>query len=190
MKRIVALLIFAVIMLPACNKNSIFDGSDKLAMLPVEASVALGSDNKDFFNSSAFIILGPEVLNNFIKENGEIDVERNENNKWGDIAIVINDSHLLGEYQGVDGSIFEWPQIDFGKYSLVIGRYSAPDTGCILSEHRAKKGLFRAEIFLHIIRGAGFTVPMLHVWGALYPKLPSGPAKVTRWEDNTAYQVQ
>lgn len=173
-------LIATAFLLSSCGMESIFNGDDKESLSPIEASIALGSEYENFFISNAFDHLGPSVLSDFIKEN-------NINLEVGDYAVVINDSHLLKDYMIKDGPTYKWPDIDFSKYSLVIGRWSDPGTPWYVKEQRVKTDLFgNPVIYLHFVKHGGMSpaMPRLIYFGSIYPKLQSGPAKVVRWEED------
>ena len=180
MNKLFFVIPFALCLLAGCGYESIFDGRDKDVLAPIDSSVLLGDGNVDFFLSEDFTsVLGPAVFKAFMDEDQIAD-------GVVDYAVVLNETHYLRDVITEDGREFTWPNIDFDRYSLVVGRWMDAGTTWYVKDHRAKKTLFgKVTVFLHFVKhdGGAYTFPHFVFWGALYPKLPSGPAEVVCWKD-------
>ena len=166
---IAACLCAIVACLPSCTKfESIFDGSDRNSMAPISEAALIDSGvPADYFNSSEFNVLAEA----FLAENAP--------NNHEDFAFVVNDVRHLPQIEG-----YSWPDIDFSRYSLVIGqRYRIWDA-LYLKDLR----IVGKKIYLHICRIPGAMVTMDAVvvhypFGAVFSKLPSESLEVVRWND-------
>ena len=181
MKRL-ALGFISLLFLSGCGYQSIFDGSDSGVLAPVDLSKELGDEYADFFRSDDFRICAQHVFY-ALREEGQII------GQYADYAVVLNDAYYLDDVHVDDvytPGDYEWPDIDFNKYSLVLGWWAEGGTGWYLKDQRIKKTLLgKVTVYLHLclVDGLYFHDNKKLLFGALYPKLPSGPAKVERWYD-------
>lgn len=101
-----------------------------------------------------------------------------------DCAVVLNDTQLLKNYQE-DGIVYQWPEIDFDKYSLLIGSFTRKGgTDVLLKDQRVVVSDGKATVYLKMYYpDAGFddAVKNTRYFCALYTKLPNGMAEVIRW---------
>ena len=186
MKNLVLVLASAFVLLTGCNKDdfhAIFDGSDKDVVSPIDFN-ALGTE--DIFHSGDFsYILAYEVLKNLYGE------DKAANGQYGEgrpeLAHVINNSSILLPIEA-EGKLYKWPEIDFSKYSLVIGQYTEIGDGYVIVEQRAKISREKTQIYLKRVQDGKMRPqsPISIAFVALYPKLPDGSAEVIsiRQRDN------
>lgn len=176
MKNLVLVLASAFVLLTGCNKNdfhTIFDGSDKDVVSPIDFN-ALGTE--DIFHSGDYsYVLALEVLKNLYGDKAA-------DGSYGgrpELAHVINDSSILLPIEA-EGKLYKWPEIDFSKYSLVIGQYTEAGGGYYLVEQRAKISREKTQIYLKRVCDGKMhpQSPISIAFVALYPKLPDGPAEV------------
>ena len=81
---------------------------------------------------------------------------------------------------GVEDRRYQWPEIDFEKYSLVIGQfYTVMDGYCVSKQYIAKNTLY-FEIGYKYEGGFAYTASANNFFIALYPKLPDGQLEVKR----------
>lgn len=185
MKNLVLVLASAFVLLTGCNKNdfhTIFDGSDKDVVSPIDFN-ALGTE--DIFHSGDFsYILALEVLKNLY---GDMAADGSYGGGGPELAHVINDSSILLPIEA-EGKLYKWPEIDFSKYSLVIGQYTEIGDGFVIVEQRAKISREKTQIYLKRVQDGKMRPqsPISIPFVALYPKLPDGPAEVisVRQRDN------
>lgn len=177
-----------ILSMSSCNKyESIFKSYSRSYLEPLDKSTVLGKEYDELKAIGAVATMEHVLWNDILAET------YGENVPDGEHGFVINDSHLLRDYTAPDGTTFKWPKIDFNKYSLVLGEWFDGGDFHFLKEHKAKVDKDgHVEIFLHIMRhdGAAPGWARMDRWVAIYPKLPSGPAKVTRWDDATIYHVE
>lgn len=103
----------------------------------------------------------------------------------GDCAVIINDASLLEDviiYDAPELGPLSWPEIDFRKYSLVVGRWVYTAGNQYLASQKVQTNGLSATLVLEIKEypGAG-TCDVFYRWfGALYPKLPDCRVKIKR----------
>lgn len=168
-----------LLFLSGCGYKTIFDGSDKDVLTPLDPIEILGDKFGDFFKGGGFSDLAPAVFEG-LHEEGMIPDNVN------DFAIVLNDRHFLRDIQIADKT-YQWPDIDFNNYSLVVGFWADPGTTWYIKDQRVKKSLIgKVSVYLHFVKhdGGAFAMPRFRRFGAIYPKLPGGPAEVIRWEED------
>ena len=174
-------LFLAAVVLSGCGYEGIFDGRDKDVLAPLDPSVAFGNDKYDnFFKDGSFNYLCNTL---FVELMSEDQISSGMN----DYAVVLNDTQLLHEVQTEGGQVYQWPDIDFENYSLVVGRWMDVGTTWYIKDQRAKKSpLGKVTIYLHFVKheGGAFQQPRFRLFGAIYPKLPSGVAEIVRWEED------
>ena len=101
-------------------------------------------------------------------------------------AIVLNDKQLLKDCQD-DGIVCQWPEIDFDKYSLLVGSFTRLG-GCdvLIKDQRVVVSDGKASVYLKMYYpsdGTDDAMKSTRYYCALYSKLPDGPAEVIRWID-------
>ena len=97
-----------------------------------------------------------------------------------DTVVVINDQARLKNAE-FRGSTYSWPEINFKKYSLVIGKITFPDSGSLLAGQRIEKRAEALYFYPDIRSGGGSFTPEEHFIDTLYPKLPDLPVEIVRW---------
>ncbi len=167
----------SLFLLAGCGFEGIFDGSDKEVFAPVNLPVESGSLDNTFFHTQEFIALYSNTTREIMLENS-IDPNK-------DFAIVLNDSHYLHDVEE-DGHVIKWPDIDFNKYSLVLGRFFPNSPQWYIKDQRAKVVFGKTKIYLHFVKHGdgvlGITTPVRIA--AIYPKLPEGPAEIVTWMED------
>lgn len=103
----------------------------------------------------------------------------------GDCAVIINDSSLLEDVIVSDApelGTLSWPEIDFRKYSLVVGRWQYTAGNQYLASQKVQVAGNSATLVLEIKEyPGGGTCDVFYRWfGALYPKLPAARLKIKR----------
>lgn len=170
---LLCVLLLPVLFLTGCMHefDSVFDGTDKAAIAPIGARGEAGSV---FLNHSLTVTLVSPLLAEYgLPHDGK------------DYAFILNDAGELKDVE-IDGTVYRWPEIDFGKYSLVVGRYWVVNSNESLVDQRIIKKIGSVELFLEIgiqEGTAGFTTPFYKFFAALYPKLPDDPVKIRRWNN-------
>lgn len=152
---------------------NIFNGKDKRAMAPVELC-----QGDEFYYLSRFF------LDEFYSDNAD-------DPRWpttnGNFAVVVNDARLLKDYNTSNGQPFFWPEIDFNKYSLVVGRYwYVGGTFQRYKDQRAVVSEGKTTIYLRFVKYIGGEPADVHPvsFGAVYDKLPvDGLVEVVEWVD-------
>ena len=98
--------------------------------------------------------------------------------RYKDFAMVVNQKELLPEPEL--SSSFKWPEIDFNRYSLVIGKYVTPDTGYGITRQYIIKSGSQTVLYIDLKRRNGIIYDMVidNYFAFLYPKLPDGKLEV------------
>ena len=103
-----------------------------------------------------------------------------------DYAMVVNQKQQLKEVKWGD-DIYQWPEIDLDRYSLVVGQFYTRNTGYVIARQYIVKGMSKNVLYLEIQNvsedGLVFCAPKDNLFAALYPKLPDGGLDIKR-EDN------
>ncbi|MGI5847002.1 MAG: hypothetical protein ACOX5T_03100 [Candidatus Cryptobacteroides sp.] len=162
---------------PLSDYDILFDGADERAISPVNFSLEglPWEDWEAFFKSDDYNTLGHAFLDQF-SDNPEYPC-------YGEYAIVINNAGSLKEAEK-DGIVYNWPGIDFEKYSLVVGQY-----GCMEGPYKDQRAVVsggNTTLYLRFWKKpdnlAIIQPPHSVLFGALYRKLPEGRAKVICFE--------
>ena len=101
--------------------------------------------------------------------------------QWEDFAMVVNDKTQLKEII-VAGETMTWPEIDFERYSLVVGKFFTVSYGYKLANQYVTKGMFRTILHLEV-EDAGTAHRAYtkdNYFAAIYPKLPDGQLTIKR----------
>lgn len=99
-----------------------------------------------------------------------------------DYAMVVNQKQQLKGVKWGD-DIYQWPEIDLDRYSLVVGQFYTRNIGYGIARQYIVKGLFKNMLFLDIQNVQGgfvFCAPTDNFFAALYPKLPDGGLEIKR----------
>ena len=95
--------------------------------------------------------------------------------------MVVNDKTQLKEII-VAGETMTWPEIDFERYSLVVGKFFTVSYGYKLANQYVTKGMFRTILHLEV-EDAGTAHRAYtkdNYFAAIYPKLPDGQLTIKR----------
>lgn len=99
-----------------------------------------------------------------------------------DYAMVVNQKQQLKGVKWGD-DIYQWPEIDLDRYSLVVGQFYTRNIGYGIARQYIVKGLFKNMLYLDIQNVQGgfvFCAPTDNFFAALYPKLPDGGLEIKR----------
>lgn len=112
----------------------------------------------------------------YLNDNGFLETEFRD----GDVAVVINDPSKLKAVTRPDGEKFDLSEIDFNKYSLVIGRLFMPDYSFRMNDQRVLKDDGKLTLVVKCDRSGGaFAAIYYEFFAVLYPKLPDSPMTVS-----------
>ena len=175
MKRLLVLLIPLLVGLVSCsdqlNTNE-GDGETGEMVEPVYSQ-------DTFENESAIILMDVPGIKFLVKsvltEKGIEAV--------GDSAIIVNKRELLKEGEGYYGEIYQWPEIDFDSYSLVLGQFMTGDqAGYTIAQNYIVRKRSRYELYIEIKSTSErhLAVSTVNYFVVLYPKLPDGELEVKR----------
>ena len=110
-------------------------------------------------------------------ENGNIGATLQKNGApatWSEYAVVINNRSQLAENDEV-----KWPEIDFSRFSVVIGRWGYSSGSQHLGSQKIRYAGSNLILDLEIVYpGSGTCDAGLRGFAALYPKLPDLPIVV------------
>lgn len=183
MKRLLILVILFFIGLTSC--------SDQLNTNEGEGEIIEPIYSQDLSGDDSDIILmdvpGIEILaKSVLKENGMVD-ESIDDGFWPDVAMVVNDKEMLKDVvvpsntPGVEDHHYQWPEIDFDKYSLIIGQFYTVHTGYSITRQYIVKDLSKNVFYFDIDLNGGFLCAIKNNYFAtLYPKLSDGELEVKR----------
>lgn len=173
-----AALLALTLGLSCCSKmEDVFNGNDKDAIAPVATTYS--EENADVDLSGDWHHL---VVRDILYQVGLIDHE----NPFTTAALVINDNSLiddvLAEYEGkIEINV---PEIDFDKYSLVVGSCYLVSGTYYLANQRIKNSSSGVKLYLEVCERKdvhGTQAVFNYYFASLYPKLPSGEVEVIRW---------
>ena len=116
-------------------------------------------------------------------ENGIIEDYTDYGSKYfPDVAMIVNSKELLKDVvvlsnmDGVEDHHYQWPEIDFDRYSLVIGQFYTTESGWgIIQQY-----MLCFDIALGLGGYAYLCVPTNNFFAVLYPKLPDGVLEAKR----------
>ena len=168
MKKIILILATAI-MFASCAKTDpfedIFNGNNKDVISPIT------NLDQEFENLNAKY----RVLSKILKEHGVISENNSEIANKYDTALVFN--------QYLD-CLSELPEVDFDKYTLIVGQFWEPNQGYYITDQRVV--VDRSKIVMYIKRNEGEFVgnySSQNFFAALYPNLPDLPVELI----NTSY---
>lgn len=186
-KTILLVLVLITSFFTGCNKDLSWLFSDNAPGVVSSVDVLPEGFSNDFFHSNEFKVLARPVLTEVfdLPEGNWYRVEEG--------AIVINDPAMLQDVYSMAMDVtYKWPEIDFEKYSLVLGLVFNPNgdysRAYLLKQQRAVAGIGGVKIYYSFIEVTGdygvvAEAPTPMIVGALFPKLPDGIAKVVTWLD-------
>ena len=163
----------SVLLLSSCTKfESIFDENNEAALVPV-----FFSDDSGRPMDVSFDLIG--ALAKRMGYSGD------------NFAFVINDKSLLQDLVWEDGTILQWPGIDFEHYSLVAGHLYAPYPRVICeTNQRIIVGISVITLYVQEGNRKDFerpgvlytldAMPSSKFFCCLYPKLPNRPVRIVR----------
>lgn len=139
-------------------------------MAPVDLSSK--DDFGVFFHSGDFSTLANAVLREYYS-----DAQVGH-------AVVLNDARYL---KGIEknGVVYHWPDINFNRYSLLIGEVAA--NGVLLQEQRIIVSDGAVILYLRFVKNSwtlSYTGESV-CFGALYEKVPDGPVEIIKWIDQS-----
>ena len=127
MKRlsIIAGLALAMLCSIGCSKfEDIFNGNDKDVVTPVDGDVYQNFDISNFPNNFLHTVLSNAFGERLLPEDPSVNVDP--------FVLVVNDISILEEanesYYNSYGELISLPDIDFVKYSVVVGRFADATT--------------------------------------------------------------
>lgn len=137
----------------------------------------LSLENKEFtavselYGDAGFRLLLESVLD-----------EANGGYAQGDCAIIINDRSQLRNLYTDDLGELVWPEIDFSRYSLVVGKWMYTAGNQYMASQKIRLTGGSARLFLEIKESPGMgTCDVFYRWfGTLYPKLPDVSVVIDR----------
>lgn len=124
-------------------------------------------------------------------ENGIIEDYTDYGSKYfPDVAMIVNSKELLKDVVvlsnmgGVEDHHYQWPEIDFDRYSLVIGQFYTTESGWGIIQQYIKRSLSKSVLCFDIALGLGgyayLSTPTNNFFAVLYPKLPDGVLEAKR----------
>lgn len=173
--------------LSCCSKmEDVFNGNDKNAIAPVATTYSEENADVDLLGGLPWYFL-QDILDQAGVMNhdhiGALDFVAHTT-----AAIVINDNSIikdvLAEYEGkIEINV---PEIDFDKYSLVVGSCYLVSGTYYLANQRIKNTSSGVKLYLEVCERkdvAGIHAVFNYYFASLYPKLPSGEVEVVRWDN-------
>ena len=187
MKRVLVLLIPLLVGLASCSDQLNTNEGDEETIVPVNMQDSSGEDS-----TTGVLNLSWEEIQilakSFLIENGYIEDYYTGSKYFDDLAIVVNSNELLTDVvvpssmSGVEDRRYQWPEIDFEKYSLVIGQFYTTfyHLGNVFTQHYIVKSSSKYILYVEIGNLGGLAYSANNFFAALYPKLPDGQLEVKR----------
>ena len=152
-----------------------------LSFLPVLSFLLAGCSDllqTDYMSQGFVQSVVPYLLENF---GYDFKYTRESSDDDENSAAIIDNSSQL-EHPWLEEHGIKIPDIDFDKYSLVIGRYYTV-AGGYECETRVKRNASGITLYLKVFHGpnAGIATAVYTYFAELYPKLPDGSIKIMRW---------
>lgn len=173
MRRKTLLIILLPLLLTGCKNEfeSIFDDNNPEVITPILIAGDNESAPDGFFDDfSGFPQLAGSVMT--------------KNRASEECAMIINDRSLLTDLVVSEDQTLRWPDIDFSKYSLILGRFSTPETGYNIARQRVVDKGDRLVLYLEVTRNEILQMfPATNYFGAIYPKLPDRAVEMNRWNN-------
>jgi len=180
--KIILSFLWISLLLTGCSKDfdDIFEGRHKNVFEPIDLFVSdINSRPSDQFYVDYINTLVSSVLS----------VSEETVPHLADVheafATVINDNHLLKDAVALSGRAYSWPEIDFSKYSLVLGWYVGGGSGFYIEKQRIQLRRKKATLYLEIKRDRthAYTHAITgYFFAALYPKFEGSVTVLTNWE--------
>lgn len=172
----ITLLILSFTLFSGCSMDSIYDGTAPNALLPVE----IQGDMAEFFDQEnlAYFILTAKTIEANCEFPEDYYVTDITGNRWFEPPMlassfaVINDRSRLASFTDPEtGVSYEWPEIDFKNYSLLVGWvYDLKHPQSIVRQAIVKE---RGKLKLYIDLSSGVCdSDSMGYYAFLYPKLP------------------
>ena len=188
MKRLLLLIIPLLIGLVGCSDQLGTEEGKEETIEPVDMQNMTGDNNlNDILDLSWEEIR--VLAKSFLIEKGYIEDYTGYTSKYfDDIAIVANSNEFLTDVvvpssmSGVEDRLYQWPEIDFEKYSLVIGQVYTTfyHQGNVITQHYIVKSSSKYILYVEIGNLGGLASPAINYFAALYPKLPDGQLEIKR----------
>ena len=187
MKRLLVLLIPLLVGLASCSDQLNTNEGDEETIVPVTMQDSSGEDS-----TTGVLNLSWEEIQilakSFLIENGYIEDYYTGSKYFDDIAIVVNSNEPLTDVvvpssmSGVEDRLCQWPEIDFEKYSLVIGQFYTTflHLSNVITQHYIVKSSSKYILYVEIGNLGGLAYSANNFFIALYPKLPDGQLEVKR----------
>ena len=185
MKRLLLLFIPLFIGLAGCSDQLNTNDGEGEIIEPVFSQDLTGDD------SSIILMDVPgvqELAKSVLIENGLIEDYTGIAGYFPDLAMVVNNKEMLKDVvvtsnmAGVGDHHYQWPEIDFEKYSIVIGQVFTVfyHFGNIITQQYIVKGSSKYVLYLEIGNLGGLAACKNNYFAALYPKLPDVELEVKR----------
>ena len=187
MKRLLLLIIPLLIGLVGCSDQLGTEEGKEETIEPVDMQNMTGDNNlNDILDLSWEEIR--VLAKSFLIENGYIEDYYTGSKYFDDLAIVVNSNEPLTDVlvpssmSGVEDRLCQWPEIDFEKYSLVIGQFYTTfyHLGNVFTQHYIVKSSSKYILYVEIGNLGGLAYSANNFFAALYPKLPDGELEVKR----------
>ncbi len=187
MKRLLILVILFFIGLTSCSDQLNTKEGYEETIEPVNMQDSSGENS-----TTGVLNLSWEEIQilakSFLIENGYIEDYYTGSKYFDDLAIVVNSNEPLTDVlvpssmSGVEDRLCQWPEIDFEKYSLVIGQFYTTfyHLGNVFTQHYIVKSSSKYILYVEIGNLGGLAYSANNFFAALYPKLPDGQLEVKR----------
>ncbi len=187
MKRLLILVILFFIGLTSCSDQLNTKEGYEETIEPVNMQDSSGENS-----TTGVLNLSWEEIQilakSFLIENGYIEDYYTGSKYFDDLAIVVNSNEPLTDVlvpssmSGVEDRLCQWPEIDFEKYSLVIGQFYTTfyHLGNVFTQHYIVKSSSKYILYVEIGNLGGLAYSANNFFIALYPKLPDGQLEVKR----------
>lgn len=164
-------LLLSLIMLSSCSGFDIFiNGLDSEVFSPVSSYTSQD-------------IEGLEELIAFLFAPLDADNEKVGINVRQQAVLVINRKDDLQDVTN-RGKTYSWPEINFNRYSLIVGRIGMPETTYYLAKQKIAKESDHLVFYYELgkISGVASTISnRMCLFATLYHKLPDYPVEMVRW---------
>ena len=187
MKRLLILVILFFIGLTSCSDQLNTKEGYEETIEPVNMQDSSGENS-----TTGVLNLSWEEIQilakSFLIDNGYIEDYYTGSKYFDDLAIVVNSNEPLTDVlvpssmSGVEDRLCQWPEIDFEKYSLVIGQFYTTfyHLGNVFTQHYIVKSSSKYILYVEIGNLGGLACSANNFFAALYPKLPDGELEVKR----------
>ncbi len=172
---LISMMACAAFMFAGCSNEfeDVFNGNNKEALSPIESSetggVLLSGISSDLIRKTL------DVISQDMR-----DVPHISNT----IAYIINNQENLRTVTQRENTVVEWPEIDFDKYSLVLGTVDTA-RGKILDSQRLviKNKVPVLYVKIKIVQEYDYCDDVSWYFAKLYPKVPfDGAITMKTWQ--------